>query len=94
MPRLQFSLLFVCLVFASSDIAAQGNVAPLNEQLVNGLKATRPEEKAFINRVVAFVNAERLELGTVNAAFKWSRKRRPSYPYPFFRAGHQDSCCA
>jgi hypothetical protein len=72
------------LTAASDSSYGQGNVAPLRDQLVNGLRATRPEEIAFIDRVVAFVAEDALELSTVNAAFKWARKRRPSYPYPFF----------
>jgi hypothetical protein len=76
---------FLCgMIVASCHVAGAGKVTPLSEQLVNGLRATRPDETAFIHRVVTFVEAERLALSTVNAAFKWARKRNPNYPYPYF----------
>ena len=69
----------------------QGNtraaeVANLKDQLEKGLRATRPKEIAFIDKIVRMVETNQLPRRLVNAAFSWSRNRRPSYPFPYFVA--------
>ncbi len=83
-PTVFLTAVLYGLVVASGSAFGEGEIAPLRDQLVNGLKATRPEEKVFIDHVVIFVDAKKLELSTVNAAFKWARKRKPIYPFPYF----------
>lgn len=70
--------------------AARGGgprVASLEERLVNGLRATRPEQQAFLQQVVQEVEAGRLPAGLVNAVYKWAQGRFPLYPFPFFERG-------
>lgn len=69
---------------AGDWLVAANPAAPLREQLKNGLRATRPEELQFVEKVVTFVEAGQLSIRTVNAAFDWARKRRPDYPFPYF----------
>ncbi|HAY79034.1 MAG TPA: hypothetical protein DCY79_04435 [Planctomycetaceae bacterium] len=59
-------------------------VADLKEQLEKGLRATQPGQVAFVNKIVQMVKQNRLPRRIVNASFNWARKRRPSYPFPFF----------
>lgn len=56
----------------------------LREQLTKGLKVTRPEEEQFVNHIVTLVGQEKLPVSLVYAAFRWSRSRRPDYPFPYF----------
>lgn len=62
-------------------------VADLHDTLVNGLRATRPEEIAWLDQVVAKVQENRLPLPLVLSTFKWARNRHPSYPFPYFKRG-------
>ena len=52
--------------------------------LTKGLKATREDEKAYINWIVSLVAKDKLPVSLVYASFKYSRARRPSYPFPYF----------
>ncbi len=76
-------------VATSTVIAGEPEIDPrvLRDQLTKGLKVTRPEEQEFVDKVVAKVDAGDLELRLVYAMFKWSRRRRPSYPFPYFKLG-------
>ena len=69
-----------------ADGVADG-VADLKETLVAGLRATRPEEIAWIDQVVEKVGQGRLPLPLVLSTFKWARNRHPSYPFPYFKRG-------
>ena len=65
----------------SSSTSAR--IATLKEQLESGLRARRPEEFAFINRVVTQVDNGQLPRSLVKGTFQWARRKKP-YPYPFF----------
>jgi hypothetical protein len=64
----------------------RGKVDPraLRELLVKGLKATRKNERAYIDHIVSLVVQNKLPLSLVYASFDYARKRRPSYPFPYF----------
>jgi hypothetical protein len=68
----------------SSNIAV--DIAELKDQLNSGLKARRPEEFAFIARVVEMVDDGQLPIELVQSTFQWARFKKP-YPYPYFDAG-------
>lgn len=63
--------------------ASRDGVANLKEQLESELKARRPQEFAFIARVVAMVQIGELPFDLVQSSFMWARKKRP-YPFPYF----------
>lgn len=65
--------------------AGQVNLHALNDMLVKGLKATREEEKLYIAQVVRLVGEKKLPVALVYASFQYARKRRPDYPFPYFR---------
>lgn len=67
-----------------AESCSAAEVADLKEQLEKGLRATRPEQIEFIDKIVSLVAKEKLPRRIVNASFSWARKRRPSYPFPFF----------
>lgn len=56
------------------------------QQLEQGLYARRPEEFAFIARVVRMVEENQLSRQLVDSTFQWARKKRP-YPYVYFERG-------
>ncbi len=56
----------------------------LRQLLVNGLKATRADERKYLDQVVARVVDKTLPLSIVYASFRYARTRRPSYPFPYF----------
>ena len=56
------------------------------QQLEKGLYARRPEEFAFIARVVRMVDENQLSRRLVESTFQWARKKRP-YPYVYFERG-------
>ena len=70
----------------SGDLQVQnggGFVASFKRQLEAGLRARRPQEFAFIARVVQQVDENHLSKKLVLETFQWSRRKRP-YPYQYF----------
>lgn len=64
-----------------SDAANRsGRKVALKEQLRVGLKATTKEDLAFINLVVAKVDAGRLPRDLVDGTFLWARNRYKTRP--------------
>ncbi|MCA9152773.1 MAG: hypothetical protein KDA92_25890 [Planctomycetales bacterium] len=57
--------------------------ANLQETLEKGLRARRPEEFAFLERVILQVDQGQLPLDLVRSTFDWARHKRP-YPYVYF----------
>ncbi len=58
--------------------------ANLRDTLVNGLRVSAPEDKAFIDVIVKDVEKGRLPEKLVYAAFRWARKKYPEHPFPYF----------
>lgn len=58
-------------------------VADLKERLEKDLRARRPSEFAFVDRVVELVNQGDLPLALVNTTYLWARPKKP-YPFPYF----------
>lgn len=59
-------------------------IATLEEQLVNRLKATTTERRAFIKFVVKKVREEKLTPALVVAIERKSIRRNRHFPFPFF----------
>ncbi|MDG2382608.1 MAG: hypothetical protein P8N76_13145 [Pirellulaceae bacterium] len=68
--------------WASDTIAQRG--PSLKDELQKGLKARLPSEFAFVDRVVALVDAGRLPSPLVRSTFGWARRKKP-YPFPYFQ---------
>ena len=66
-----------------SGSAGGAQVADLKKQLEAGLKARRPQEFAFIARVMALVDAKELPRELVQSTFDWARKKQP-HPFQYF----------
>lgn len=81
-----FVSLLATPAFAEPPGSASADVADLKEQLEKGLKARRPEEFAFIAKVVTMVNQNRLPLSIVKGSFFFVRKKYQSKKYlvPYF----------
>jgi hypothetical protein len=63
---------------------AKVNPHELRQMLNKGLKATRDNEKEYIDWVVTWVEKNKLPVSLVYASFHYSRARRPQYPFPYF----------
>ncbi len=60
------------------------NTVELKDQLNFGLRTFTTGQKAFIDGVVARVDNGELPRAMVNVVFVWSRKRKPTFPFPYF----------
>jgi len=91
------SLFTAITAFSSSSLQAQDgldfneaermmsfNTVELKDQLYFGLRIFLPEQQAFVDDIVARVEAGELPRSMVNVVFVWSRKRRPKIPFPYF----------
>lgn len=58
--------------------------ATLEEQLVNRLKATRVEQRAYIKYIVGLTKDGRLDPKLVVAIERYAIRRNGHYPFPFF----------
>ena len=70
---------------ASSSVADQQ--LTLKDELRYGLRARRPAEIIFIDRVVSHVKKGQLTLPMVRSTFIWARQQSTRRPYPFFEFG-------
>ena len=67
-------------VFADDTIFTDTPTDPsLKNVLAKGLKARRPEEFAFVDRVVKLVNHGRLSREMVESTFLWARRRATTF---------------
>jgi hypothetical protein len=72
---------FATILNAASPMSVAQDIPDLQTRLERGLKATRPNEFAFIARVVRLVDDERLPLALVNSTYNWAVGKRPPMPY-------------
>ncbi len=70
----------------SAEDTPGAQIADLKDQLEKGLRARRPEEFAFIARVLQMVDEGTLPLELVKGTFQWARKKADlkKYPFPYF----------
>jgi hypothetical protein len=61
------------------------NPQALRDLLTNGLKATRENERLYIDLVVKLVVEKKIPVSMVYACFDYARKRYPPYPFPYFQ---------
>ena len=72
------------LDFNEAERMMSFNTVELRDQLYFGLRTFLPEQQAFVDDVVARVEAGELPRSMVNVVFVWSRKRKPNIPFPYF----------
>jgi len=66
--------------------AEEGKTAlTLESRLTTGLKARRPEDVEFVERVAEMVRAGQLPAKVVDSTFLWAIRRRQAYPFPAFQ---------
>ena len=61
------------------------DIAPLVDQLKAGLKARKPSEHLFIERVGQLVEERVLPVSMVLGIFSYARKKHSRYPFPYFQ---------
>ena len=61
------------------------DIAPLVDQLKAGLKARKPSEHLFIERVGKMVEERVLPVSMVLGIFSYARKKHSRYPFPYFQ---------
>ncbi len=62
-----------------------GEVVRLEDQLMNGLRVVTPDQRAYVNQVVALVDQGKLPRAMVNVIYVWAIKRNPRVPLPYFQ---------
>jgi hypothetical protein len=75
------------LAWTLLSTANADNIASLSDTLKSVLRARRPEEFAFIARVVDLVEQGQLPYDTVLAVMKYATGKRARIPYPYFEQG-------
>ncbi len=86
-------LLALLAGFAPPCVAADGGDEPaetktatsIEDRLAIGLKARRPEDVAWLERVAGMVREGRLPAKVVDSTYLWAQRRRQAYPFPSFR---------
>lgn len=68
----------------SAERLTDQNIASLEDQLTRGLRAVTPEQKQFVQLVVALVEQGKLPRAMVNLVYKWAKERNDSIPFPYF----------
>lgn len=64
--------------------ATEGRVATLEEQLINQLRATTEERKAYVRMVVQLTNNGELDRRLVIAIQRYASRKNPQFPFPYF----------
>lgn len=59
-------------------------VATLDEQLINRLRATTDERKAYIRLISTLVDNGRLEQRMVVGIERYAIRKNPQFPFPYF----------
>ncbi len=70
--------------FNGANSLRSGQIAPLSDQLNQGLRAVTPAQKRFVSVVVAYVERGRLPRALVNLVYSWALKRNSRMPFPYF----------
>jgi hypothetical protein len=72
--------------FTAAQVVTNGGAitVTLKEQLTAGLLARTPEERVFVDLVVAKVKDGTLPLDLVQSTFLWARYKKP-YPMVYFQ---------
>ena len=70
----------------------QNRVATLQKQLTNRLRATRTDQRAYINHIAKLVKQGRVERSLVVALERYALRRSPGYPFPFFERAMKYEC--
>ena len=95
----QAAFLVACVTFVSAQqvstaqaqitdkaaLPVTGNrVATLEEQLINQLRATTEDRKAYIRLVVQLVNSGQFEQRYLLAIERYAIRKNPQFPFPYF----------
>ncbi len=64
--------------------SSRSTSATLEEQLLNRLKATRDDQRAYVKHVVALTKTGKLDRKLVVAVERYALRRNAVYPFPFF----------
>lgn len=78
---------------ASTGAFADEQVS-LKNTLEKGLYCRKPNEFEFVALVAQKVEQRQLSAEVVLSMFKWSRERRPHFPFPYFEAGIRQRAAA
>lgn len=73
-------------VAVGAAVAASDDIEDLRKTLAEVLRARRPQEFAFLDRVMALVESGMLPRSLVVSTFNWARKQ-PRHPFQYFEFG-------
>jgi hypothetical protein len=69
---------------ASAVNVRQTPVPKLEDQLINRLRATQPQQQSYLRFVANLVDQKKLDLRLVVALQQYAVKRNSQFPFPFF----------
>ena len=72
--------------------STQKRVATLQKQLTNRLRATRNDQRAYINHIAKLVQQGRVDRSLVVALERYALRRSPGYPFPLFERAMKYEC--
>ncbi len=68
----------------SAEHLSDRSIAPLSDQLTQGLRAITPEQKQFVAVTVAYVDQGVIPRAMVNLVYRWALERNAQVPFPYF----------
>ena len=77
-------LVFGQITSPRTPVSGKSGSASLEEQLINRLKATRDDQRAYVKHVVSLTKNGKLERKLVVAVERYAMRRNSKYPFPFF----------
>ncbi len=74
---------------AAESIDDEDGDVSLADRLKVGLRARRPEEEEFLEKVATLVRTGKLPRKLVDSTYIWAIRRRQDYPFPAFERALQ-----
>lgn len=75
-----------------ADVSRKNQEISLKDRLVTGLRATRPEEVQYCERVANAARSGKLPAKIVDSTYFWATAKKVDYPLPAFAKALELQC--
>lgn len=75
-----------------ADVSRKNEEVSLKDRLVTGLRATRPEDVQYCERVANAARSGKLPAKIVDSTYFWATAKRVDYPLPAFAKALELQC--
>ena len=75
-----------------ADVSRKNEEISLKDRLVTGLRATRPEEVQYCERVANAARSGKLPAKIVDSTYFWATAKKVDYPLPAFAKALELQC--